>query len=111
MIRRPPRSTLFPYTTLFRSLFAQGRQGEQQFRKRPQIMAARRSHLYLLHAPGLVAMDSAKPQEEPLVSGQAADNVVGCAECDVGVGRVGCERQQILRVVFSLPNQAQAVEL
>src|SRR6266511_1052935 len=24
MIRRPPRSTLFPYTTLFRSLFAQG---------------------------------------------------------------------------------------
>src|SRR5256885_8563037 len=24
MIRRPPRSTLFPYTTLFRSLFAKG---------------------------------------------------------------------------------------
>src|SRR2546429_8755475 len=26
MIRRPPRSTLFPYTTLFRSLAALGRQ-------------------------------------------------------------------------------------
>src|SRR3712207_8590483 len=25
MIRRPPRSTLFPYTTLFRSLRAQGK--------------------------------------------------------------------------------------
>src|SRR5438046_6899463 len=25
MIRRPPRSTLFPYTTLFRSTFAEGR--------------------------------------------------------------------------------------
>src|SRR2546430_10506625 len=25
MIRRPPRSTLFPYTTLFRSLFTGGR--------------------------------------------------------------------------------------
>src|SRR2546426_5415887 len=25
MIRRPPRSTLFPYTTLFRSVFAQSR--------------------------------------------------------------------------------------
>src|SRR5258707_1593931 len=25
MIRRPPRSTLFPYTTLFRSLFRRGR--------------------------------------------------------------------------------------
>src|SRR5688572_30874947 len=24
MIRRPPRSTLFPYTTLFRSLFGEG---------------------------------------------------------------------------------------
>src|SRR2546430_5835202 len=27
MIRRPPRSTLFPYTTLFRSLFADVRSG------------------------------------------------------------------------------------
>src|SRR5256885_8954510 len=25
MIRRPPRSTLFPYTTLFRSVYADGR--------------------------------------------------------------------------------------
>src|SRR5437762_10561108 len=24
MLRRPPRSTLFPYTTLFRSVFAEG---------------------------------------------------------------------------------------
>src|SRR5687767_15428475 len=27
MIRRPPRSTLFPYTTLFRSIFDQDEQG------------------------------------------------------------------------------------
>src|SRR5687768_17672260 len=27
MIRRPPRSTLFPYTTLFRSRGGEGRQG------------------------------------------------------------------------------------
>src|SRR3712207_8870672 len=27
MIRRPPRSTLFPYTTLFRSRLGAGRQG------------------------------------------------------------------------------------
>src|SRR3712207_9153113 len=27
MIRRPPRSTLFPYTTLFRSVIAEARQG------------------------------------------------------------------------------------
>src|SRR3712207_9187937 len=29
MIRRPPRSTLFPYTTLFRSVLATGSQGRQ----------------------------------------------------------------------------------
>src|SRR5256885_9755586 len=28
MIRRPPRSTLFPYTTLFRSLVAESRRNE-----------------------------------------------------------------------------------
>src|SRR2546426_4751273 len=32
MIRRPPRSTLFPYTTLFRSLF-----GEAAYEKPPGI--------------------------------------------------------------------------
>src|SRR2546429_8125692 len=30
MIRRPPRSTLFPYTTLFRSQQGQGQGGEEQ---------------------------------------------------------------------------------
>src|SRR3712207_7235241 len=31
MIRRPPRSTLFPYTTLFRSAaFGQGRRGRER---------------------------------------------------------------------------------
>src|SRR3989442_5880924 len=31
MIRRPPRSTLFPYTTLFRSIFLQSRNRGQGF--------------------------------------------------------------------------------
>src|SRR5260370_20856142 len=35
MIRRPPRSTLFPYTTLFRSVF------EGQARGRADVRAAR----------------------------------------------------------------------
>src|SRR2546422_8248539 len=30
MIRRPPRSTLFPYTTLFRSLFRRGNAGDRK---------------------------------------------------------------------------------
>src|SRR5256884_5324056 len=31
MIRRPPRSTLFPYTTLFRSLVGEGREGDNLY--------------------------------------------------------------------------------
>src|SRR5438309_9141057 len=33
MIRRPPRSTLFPYTTLFRSYYAFGAAGVNTYRK------------------------------------------------------------------------------
>src|SRR3989449_6243954 len=38
MIRRPPRSTLFPYTTLFRSLTRRGRalRIERQARREPR---------------------------------------------------------------------------
>src|SRR5260221_10990251 len=34
MIRRPPRSTLFPYTTLFRSQYDSGRSTGKRFRCR-----------------------------------------------------------------------------
>src|SRR5438132_10048214 len=39
MIRRPPRSTLFPYTTLFRSLFP--REGAGGAERRDQLQARR----------------------------------------------------------------------
>src|SRR5690349_24227945 len=35
MIRRPPRSTLFPYTTLFRSHHEQARLGVEHIREQP----------------------------------------------------------------------------
>src|SRR2546428_4234772 len=40
MIRRPPRSTLFPYTTLFRSRAARGRRGGDAL-DRPAALARR----------------------------------------------------------------------
>src|SRR2546423_6297651 len=48
MIRRPPRSTLFPYTTLFRSSLAragQQRSGSigRKYRNRPDLVAHARS--------------------------------------------------------------------
>src|SRR2546422_1840233 len=47
MIRRPPRSTLFPYTTLFRSHEAQdvGEQGRSNRRERSEVRAVRRLQL------------------------------------------------------------------
>src|SRR5256885_7025875 len=40
MIRRPPRSTLFPYTTLFRSVFqaANARTAQQEARRRREFI-------------------------------------------------------------------------
>src|SRR2546429_5341209 len=57
MIRRPPRSTLFPYTTLFRSL------------ERLAAAAARLDHLVHHHRiePGL------HPEREPLHHREAVD--------------------------------------
>src|SRR3712207_7544961 len=42
MIRRPPRSTLFPYTTLFRSAEAGGREGGDREVQGVRIVADRR---------------------------------------------------------------------
>src|SRR3712207_7523880 len=41
MIRRPPRSTLFPYTTLFRSGLRAARGGPGLLRPRPRLRAHR----------------------------------------------------------------------
>src|SRR2546429_4306620 len=41
MIRRPPRSTLFPYTTLFRSVHARRRPARHRRRRAPGAAAAR----------------------------------------------------------------------
>src|SRR2546427_7323773 len=40
MIRRPPRSTLFPYTTLFRSPLPIGSEAECYLRSRPSVLAS-----------------------------------------------------------------------
>src|SRR2546427_2876377 len=48
MIRRPPRSTLFPYTTLFRSLI-RGLQGEVVRLTGSQVAAAPHDGLGLQH--------------------------------------------------------------
>src|ERR1039458_1602471 len=48
MIRRPPRSTLFPYTTLFRSAHIQLVNESNQVFKRPKFLEAEtlKKHIY-----------------------------------------------------------------
>src|SRR3712207_8991248 len=58
MIRRPPRSTLFPYTTLFRSELVQGRidrQGhrEQAMEGKKAMLDAGTSYLAVIKVVGI----------------------------------------------------------
>src|SRR5260221_4261215 len=56
MIRRPPRSTLFPYTTLFRSRLVDppsaDHHADSAFDDRPQLLPVRQDRERLLPAAG-----------------------------------------------------------
>src|SRR2546427_9318584 len=83
MIRRPPRSTLFPYTTLFRS--------------RRQALAARRD----LRRPG--AGDRAEARRDGGVAAQAGlHDRDGGAELDRKSTRLNSSHSQISYAVFCL---------
>src|SRR2546427_3169094 len=58
MIRRPPRSTLFPYTTLFRAHVAQLRPGERV--ERPALGAMLSRRLRPVQHPALAAVQKAE---------------------------------------------------
>src|SRR3712207_9168669 len=51
MIRRPPRSTLFPYTTLFRSVQLHHRRTDTSHPAWPQSTSLQRSGLHPWHIP------------------------------------------------------------
>src|SRR2546421_4724496 len=57
MIRRPPRSTLFPYTTLFRSLLMVLKQIELKGLRHTARRAKQRSSRVFRHAIGLGYVD------------------------------------------------------
>src|SRR3712207_8850378 len=68
MIRRPPRSTLFPYTTLFRSQVAQHARGEA----RRQAVDARDAD-----AERRLARRAAVPEPLAQAAGQPVEREVG----------------------------------
>src|SRR3712207_7985840 len=80
MIRRPPRSTLFPYTTLFRSRFADPR-AELVRTAHPQHIAlglAAQGHLDLAHT----------------VDAIRCHPVEGYARCDGSLDHGSCDRSE-----------------
>src|SRR4030043_1815047 len=85
MIRRPPRSTLFPYTTLFRSVLAHSHAHRPRERRRPERGAVEdrkstrlnSSHGYISYA--VFCLKKNKKQSE---RGRATDR-----PCDAGQSR------------------------
>src|SRR6266487_6598747 len=51
MIRRPPRSTLFPYTTLFRSQLGPDAHREQEVRRKHEAQLRSEEHTSELQSP------------------------------------------------------------
>src|SRR5438034_4720651 len=74
MIRRPPRSTLFPYTTLFRSLSRPGR-GSRHPRSHP---AASGRHLQL-HLGGGAGADAQHGQDRKSTRLNSSHTVISYA--------------------------------
>src|SRR5256885_9979841 len=61
MIRRPPRSTLFPYTTLFRSLSQVGVRGQSVERPRKRLPARRHKEWNLVKIDALIDVARSVP--------------------------------------------------
>src|SRR5256885_8117113 len=81
MIRRPPRSTLFPYTTLFRSHVADGEE-----------VAQRLGHLLVVHVDEAVV----HPDLRERLAGRAfalGDLVFVVRELQVGAAAVDVDRK------------------
>src|SRR6266536_6606461 len=94
MIRRPPRSTLFPYTTLFRSRAAARQSHEAQFRPEPGPAERRRGRGIYAAVPAgdgdsrmrnVVVTDPPRADAE-LVAERAA---YGVATAHEALGRTG----------------------
>src|SRR5688572_31094804 len=63
MIRRPPRSTLFPYTTLFRSRRARDAGGPRAQRPRPRVRVRVGPRPAIHDARALLARDAPRSEE------------------------------------------------
>src|SRR2546427_11058284 len=93
MIRRPPRSTLFPYTTLFRSERGVGHVGEPLLGQ-PHVGQAARELLQEdlhLHARQVLAHALVRA----IAEGQVVAGVVAVDVEEVGIGEMRSEERRV----------------
>src|SRR2546427_6062012 len=104
MIRRPPRSTLFPYTTLFRSHGAGTDQGEALLvdqiagiaRQRARMAADIDDALELLQRQLLQHFDRARARRGQQQLVEALAHPRGAA---LGLGQVGTEEMRVWQAI------------
>src|SRR5256885_15511613 len=108
MIRRPPRSTLFPYTTLFRSVVDCGNgvfSKLRRFRDYTRVDAVVISHLHADHFLDLVPFAYAltyAPRQQPVpVAGWPGTDTPACPELYAPAGA----RDVFRRVVGAWGNE------
>src|SRR2546430_17460961 len=77
MIRRPPRSTLFPYTTLFRSLVARGERGRRRIALEREPLGDRGGH------DGAIVIHADDPRDRV-----ASGKLGGLLRRSLGVGEI-----------------------
>src|SRR5256886_7998695 len=93
MIRRPPRSTLFPYTTLFRSLHASRDEDAGIGPVRVRAADEREAHLAAVEVPGQRQVGAARDQRQ---------RALGLVDEDRKSTRLNSSHSQISYAVFCL---------
>src|SRR2546425_2725202 len=136
MIRRPPRSTLFPYTTLFRSLFAKSRgfrelleavrQRGEELDRRERALATREAAVRALEqalaeAAGRVEAGGGAPSGETTGCGVAVTKIYQSMRPeeaapiidrldDATATRIfGCMREKQIGAILGAMNRERAV--
>src|SRR3712207_7145146 len=111
MIRRPPRSTLFPYTTLFRSVYAEGR----EHRVGPRgVAVARRGvpHAFMVTSESAVILALQTPGSGEAFYRDASEPATAetdPASTDFGLLRAAAEDRKSTRLNSSHANISYAV--
>src|SRR2546430_7524346 len=97
MIRRPPRSTLFPYTTLFRSLFRSDDAGATWTRVSDDHEMTQRAWYF-----SVIAVDPANPDAIWALNVSLLKSIDGGRTLDRKSTRLNSSHSQISYAVFCL---------